>query len=139
MPVIARFQTHARSAAAGAAVGLAFSILALGVGVVRALFVLASGAHVTGPSSGDIRLLAFYVGGFMAAGVLIGAFWPALRGTASKTLVFMLGGVVMMFFIVVGDEGSVAAIDTADRIFIIVLGIVFGAAAAYGYLRNSSA
>lgn len=75
----------------------------------------------------------------MAAGVLIGAFWPALRGTASKTLVFMLGGVVMMFFIVVGDEGSVAAIDTADRIFIIVLGIVFGAAAAYGYLRNSSA
>ena len=139
MSVMTRLQTHVRSATLGALWGLGGAVLALCVGLIRMLVALVSGAHVSGLSAGDVRELEFYVGGFVAAGVFIGFLWPALPGRVGKIIAFMFGGVILIFAIAVGDQGSFAALDRTDRIAMTLLGMVFGAAAAYGYLRNRSA
>ena len=134
---MSKLTDHARSAIEGALLGLGFAAVALLVGVIRALVVILGGARVSGGlSSEDRRLLVFYVGGFTAAGFLIGAVWPLLPGKLGRYVAFAFGGIVMVFAIVAGDKGGLAALDRTEAVVKTSLGIIFGLAAAYGYLRQ---
>jgi hypothetical protein len=125
-----------RGAVEGAGIGFLSAFACIGIGLVRAAFVLLSGRHLAPLTAQDARLFAFYVGGFVIAGVLIGAAGPFLPGRVGTYARFAFGGMVVTLAIVMGDQGSIAATDTADWIFVLFFGPLFGFAAAYGYLRG---
>jgi hypothetical protein len=79
-------------------------------------------------------LLVFYVGGFVTAGALFGLFQPMLRGRVGTTIGCILGGVIVVFAIAIGDGKGIHGIDW---IAYPAMGIVFGGAAAYGLLEES--
>ena len=134
MPNLSRMpQNAAVGALVGACVGVAF----IGVGVLRAGVAVVAGEHFRPLSSSDARLLAFYVIGFAVGGAAYGMVRAVFTKTLGLVMGFMLGGVVVMFAIMVGDEGSFAALDQMDVVFGVIMGIVFGAAAAIGVLRKS--
>ena len=125
-----------RGALEGAGVGFVFAVCLIGIGLLRALLALVSGRHLAALTGQDARLLAFYVGGFVVAGGLIGAAGPFLPGRVGTYARFVFGGMVVVLAIVIGDQGSLAATDSMDWIFIPVLGTVFGLAAAYGWTKE---
>jgi hypothetical protein len=129
-------QVALRGALEGAGVGFVFAALLIGVGVLRALIVKASGRHLAPLTAQDARLLAFYVGGFVVAGSLIGTaapFFPGRFGTYAR---FVFGGMVLVLAIVIGDQQNLGALDGIEWIIVPVLGTVFGLAAAYGWLKH---
>jgi hypothetical protein len=134
--IAARFRAHGRSALRGALAGLAMAGACLVVGVVRAFKITLHGGHVSPPSHTDITAILFYVGGFTIAGVFIGLTWPMLRGKIAKSLAFVAGGVVLVYAIAVGTEGSWSALDTADYVFIALFGAALGLAAVSGHFTR---
>jgi hypothetical protein len=127
-----------RGAIYGALFGCIMAVLAIGVGLVRALALTLSGGTVAGLTRDDVRLLAFYVGGFIVAGVVAGALGPLLPGRFGTYVRFATGGIVGMIAIAVAIDGSLEALDTAEWILVSTTGVVFGLAGAYGYLKNEN-
>lgn len=122
-----------RGAAAGAAVGLCF----IAVGLVRAAVFLLGGGHIPGFTGRDWRMLVFYVGGFTLGGAVLGVVRPLLRGNVGVYIGCMLVGVVVMFTIAISDKGSLWALDPPDWIAFAAMGILFGAAGAFGWTRST--
>jgi uncharacterized membrane protein YadS len=123
----------------GALIGAAVGALCIGVGLVRALVAVGFGAHVSALTSGDTRVLVYYVGGFTIAGVLVTTIWPRLTTKFSRYVGFSLAGIVVTLAILVGEKGGLKSLDRVDLIASLLLGILFGCAFAYGYERNPAA
>jgi peptidoglycan/LPS O-acetylase OafA/YrhL len=121
----------------GSAVGGVAALLALGVGLSRAGVSLLSGGPGTPLTADDTRMLAFYVGGFVIAGALVGALRPDHGRRARGYAVFCLGGAVVMLAICVADRGSPAALHGFDVAMVTFLGPLLGAAFAHGWFRAS--
>jgi hypothetical protein len=125
-----------RNLAVGAGLGVATALLFIGVGIIRAVVAVISGARVAPPTSHDARILLFYVGGFAVAGAFLGVLLPYLHAKSLKYLGFAAGGVVVMLAIAAGDQGGLGALDRVDWIALPILGAILGLAAGFGYLRN---
>ncbi len=132
MPQLSRLP---RNVLLGAALGALLGVALIGVGLLRAGLVLLSGAKVTPPSSQDVKVLTFYVGGFSGAGAIVGTARSLLPKTAALVIGCLLGGVVVVLAIAAGDQG-LGALDRTDWIVYPILGMTFGAAAAIGLLRK---
>ena len=132
MPQLSRLP---RNALLGALLGSLLGVAFIGVGLLRAGFVLLSGGKVTPPSAEDVRVLMFYVGGFGATGATVGAARSLLPRTAALVIGCVLGGVIVVLAIAAGDKG-LGALDRMDWIVYPILGMTFGAAAAIGLLRK---
>lgn len=122
----------------GSLVGGAVGVLCILVGVVRGLYFIARGGHIAPVTPEEIRLLSFYVGGFIVAGAFISAIWPLLSSGLAQYFGFSLSGIVVMFGVLAGDKGGLAAHGLTDWIVAILLGVFFGCAFAYGFRRNAS-
>jgi len=127
------FRRAGRGLIAGAAVGA----LCLAVGAIRAVLYLISGGDLAGLSPDDVRLMAFYVGGFTLAGASIAAAWPLFRGPVGEYTGFAIGGVIVGIAIVFADPGVKAA-HRSDWIIGVVVGAGLGCAFAYGWRRGPS-
>ena len=124
----------ATNTAWGALGGAVIAGFALVVGLGRIVLALLSGRPTEAVSGADVRLLAFYVGGFVLAGALVGMLRTFVTSTVGMFGAMALGGVVVMCTIAVADEG-LAAMTRGDWIMMTVLGIIFGCAGAYGFTR----
>jgi len=122
----------------GSLTGGAVGVLCIVIGVLRGLFFIARGGHIAPVSPEEIRLLSFYVVGFILAGALISAIWPSLRSGLAQYFGFSLSGIVVMLGVLAGDKGGLAARDLFDWIIAILLGIFFGCTFAYGFRRNAA-
>ena len=118
----------------GALGGAVIAGFALVVGVGRMVFALLSGRTMEAVSRSGVRLLAFYVGGFVLAGALVGMLRTFVTGTVGMFGAMALGGVVVTCTIAVADQG-LDAMTRGDWIGMTVLGIIFGCAGAYGLTR----
>ena len=122
----------------GSLTGGAVGVLCIVVGVLRGLFFIARGGHIAPFSPEELRLLSFYVVGFILAGAFISAIWPSLRSGLAQYFGFSLSGIVVMLGVLAGDKGGLAARDLSEWIIGILLGIFFGCAFAYGFRRNAA-
>jgi hypothetical protein len=122
----------------GALIGAAIGAFCILVGVIRGVVYLAKGRHIAPLSTDDIRLLVFYVVGFIAAGILISAIWPLLRGGFAQYFGFCLAGIVVMIGVLAGDKGGLASHETGDWIIAVFVGLFMGGAFAYGFRRAAS-
>src|SRR5256885_2355847 len=112
----------------GALVGAAIGTFCILVGVIRGVVFLAKGRHIAPLSADDIRVLAFYVIGFLVAGILISAIWPLLKGGLAQYFGFSLAGIVVMIGVLAGDKGGLAAHETSDWIIAVFVGVFMGCA-----------
>ena len=108
------------------------------VGVMRSLFHLATGGHIAPVSPDELRLLAFYVVGFIVAGILISAIWPLLSSGLAQYFGFSLAGIVVMIGVLAGDKGRLAAREPADWFIAILVGVVMGCSFAFGFRRRAA-
>ena len=125
----------ARNVLLGAAWGGVLAGICLLVGLIRAVLFLATGGSTAALKSEDLHLLGFYVGGFIAAGGLVGALRPFMSSRLGVYGVLALGGVVVMNTIAAADKGF-AAMDRVDWTAMTVIGAIFGLAGAYGFLKR---
>ena len=116
----------------GTVAGVAVAAPCLVVGLIRAGVYFLSGGHVAAFSPGDVRLVAFYIGGFMLAGALIAAAWPAFRGRTGEYVAFALGGCIVGVAIIFAEPG-VRAARASDWVIGVVVGAGLGCAFAYGW------
>jgi hypothetical protein len=122
----------------GAVSGGAVGGLCILVGVIRGVRFLAKRGHIAPLSPDEFRLLAFYVIGFIVAGILISAIWPLLSGGLAQYFGFSLAGVVVMIGVLAGDKGGFAAHDTTHWVVAVLVGVFMGCAFAYGFRRVAS-
>jgi hypothetical protein len=122
----------------GALIGGAIGGFCILVGVIRVVVFLAKGRHIAPLSPDDIRLLAFYVIGFIVAGILISAIWPLLRGGLAQYFGFSLAGIVVMIGVVAGDKGGLTAHEISDWVIAVFVGVFMGCAFAFGFRRVAS-
>jgi hypothetical protein len=113
-------------------------MLGILVGVIRGLFFIASGGHIAPVSPGELRLIAFYVTGFIVAGILISAIWPVLSSGLAQYFGFSLAGVVVMSAVLASDKGGVAAHKPSDWVIAVLVGVIMGCAFAYGFRRGAA-
>ncbi len=123
-----------KNAASGALVGAAFAGFCLLVGLGRIVFVLLSGRTMEAVSWDDARLLAFYVGGFVLAGAVVGVLRPLLRSGAAMFGAMALGGAIVTNTIAIAEKG-LYSMSRVDWIAMTIMGALFGCAAAYGFVR----
>ena len=128
-----------KRAATGAVCGAVVGLFCLLVGAIRVFAYRATGGNVAPLSGDEIKLFTFYVAGFVAAGLLLGAIWPLLAEGLAQYFGFSLAGIVVMIAIQAGDKGGLFAATRRDWFVTISLGIVFGCACAYGFRRRSAA
>ena len=128
-----------RNAAIGAVVGALLGILLIGVGLIRAGITVVSGGHMQPVSAQDKSVLAYYLVGFAIAGAVAGAARSTFSKKVAIVLGCMLGGMIVVFAILVGEEGSIHALTEEELLICPVLGVVFGAAAAAGILSGEKA
>jgi hypothetical protein len=119
----------------GALGGGAVGILCVVVGVMRALVIVATGGDIAPLSPDEVRLLAFYVVGFIVAGILVSTIWPLLGSGLAQYFGFSLAGVVVMIGVLAGDKGGLAAREPAHWVMAILIGLFLGCAFAYGFRR----
>ncbi len=131
-----QFPPLLRDVVRGAGYGAALALFFIGIGVLRAVVALISGAHMNPLTPEDARVLVFYVGGFTVAGALLGFLLRRLDAMLLKYLGFMAGGAVVMLAIATGDQGGLRALDRTDWIALPALGGALGLAVGYGFLRN---
>jgi hypothetical protein len=122
----------------GAVVGGAVGAFCILVAVIRGVVFLAKGRHIAPLSPDEIRLLAFYVIGFIVAGILISAIWPLLRRGLAQYFGFCLAGIVVMIGVLAGDKGGLATHETGDWIIAVFVGVFMGCAFGYGFRRVAS-
>jgi len=131
-----RNRSWVHNALRGTALGALVGIALIGIGVIRALVTLLGGGRFAPFTNADWRLLVFYVGGFAFVGGILGAVRIQERGRTAIVFGAMAAGIVVMFAFVAGDKGGLSGMDRLDWIVLPALGALFGAAAAYGYLRR---
>lgn len=119
----------------GALGGGAIGVVCILVGVIRGLFHLATGGHIAPLTPDELRLLAFYVIGFIVAGILISAIWPLLSSGLAQYFGFSLAGTVVMIGVLADDKGGLAAREPAHWVIAILVGVFMGCAFAYGFRR----
>lgn len=124
-----------RNVLTGAAWGAALAGLCLLVGLARGLLVLLAGGSLAVLTAADVRLVEFYVGGFVAAGAFVGALRPLLRRKAAIYAALAGAGAMVMNTIAVADQGW-SRMDRGDWLAMTACGALFGVAAAYGYLKD---
>jgi hypothetical protein len=73
-----------RNVVLGALGGFAAALVIIGFGLVTFLILRHQGAPLKAISFDDVRVLLFYVGGFVLAGAFVGALRPIL-GSGRKT------------------------------------------------------
>jgi hypothetical protein len=122
----------------GAVVGGAIGTFCILVGVIRGVVYVAKGRHIAPLSPDDVRVLAFYVIGFIIAGILISAIWPLLKGGLAQYFGFSLAGVVVMIAVLAGDKGGFATHEIGDWIIAVFVGVFMGCAFTYGFRRVAS-
>jgi hypothetical protein len=129
-----------RRAATGSMLGSLLAACLIAVGLIRLLGVLLvaffRGVHpqFTLSTWRDVRPFAYYVLGFALAGSLIGVLSPWLRRAGAVYAAAAVGGMIVMTLVVAADKGLNAA-QRSDWLIVVVLGTVFGGAAAWGWLR----
>ena len=129
----------ARRLGIGALVGAAVAGACLIVGVLRAVTAIILHRYKPAPfTSDDVKVLAYYVGGFTVAGILVSAIWPLLTSRVARYLAFSLAGIVVMVAILAA-EGGLLAHGRSDWIIAILLGILFGCAFGWGRGRGPAA
>jgi hypothetical protein len=121
----------------GASLGLLMGALCIGVGIVRWIVFLLSGEKLTAVSFGDLRVAAFYVGGFALAGAVVGGLLPRFRGSLATYVSFALGGMVVAATIVAGGGiDGLTSNGALDWIGPMAIGAVLGIAAVHGWLKR---
>jgi hypothetical protein len=78
--------------------------------------------------------MAFYVAGFTVAGAFVGLSRPLVRGAHRLYGVMAVAGGIVMNTIAVSGRG-VQGMDPIDWIAATTLGVLFGLAGAFGFLR----
>ena len=126
-----------RRALVGAIFGSAIGVLALVVGLLRALKALARGVHVTFANYMHPAFLYFV--SFVVAGALVGVAWPLGDRRGGRYLLGVLGATVFMGGIVGIDHGAPWQWDYATIVMWAVLSVLFGIAAGYGLSRGMNA
>jgi hypothetical protein len=121
--------------ALGALGGGAVGVLCILVGAIRSLLFVATGGDIAPLSPDEIRLLVFYVLGFVVAGILLSAIWPLLGSGLAQYLGFSLAGGVVGIAIIAGEKGGLAAHEPARWVIGIFVGVFLGCAFAYGFRR----
>ncbi|MGH7603755.1 MAG: hypothetical protein ACRENK_07140 [Gemmatimonadaceae bacterium] len=122
----------------GALGGGVVGVLCILVGVIRGLFFIAREGHIAPVSPDELRLLAFYVTGFIVAGILISAIWPVLSSGLAQYLGFSLAGVIVTSALLASDKGGVAAHEVSDWVIAVLVGVIMGCAFAYGFRRGEA-
>jgi hypothetical protein len=123
-------------AARGALFGALLGVVFIGIGALRAMVALLSGTRIQALTAADVRPLVFYIGGFGAAGALLGATRPLLRTRAATYAGFAIGGAIVMIAIMAGDEGGLASINPTEWVVIPLAGALLGCAFARGWLAR---
>jgi hypothetical protein len=125
-----------RNLLTGAAWGATVAGICLLVGLGRVVIVLLMGRSIASLNGSDIRMLGVYVGGFIGAGMFIGALRPLLHTRAAVYAALAAGGAIVMNTIAIADSGW-SGMGRFDWIAMTLTGATFGMAAAYGYLKDS--
>ena len=115
----------------GALAGLATAILALGVGLVRALLAILGGQTVG--LEGLLPTTFWYVVAFVLAGGCAGLVWPQRDSPARRRLVLIAGMAVVVGIIVSVESGAPQTWRTFEWLMWLGLSLVFGLALSYGY------
>jgi hypothetical protein len=118
----------------GAIGGGVIAGVALAVGAARVVVALLFGQTMEAVSWSDARLLVVYVVSFVMAGLLVGVLRTFLPGKPGTFASMAAGGVFVMCTIVAADKG-VAAMTRVDWIAMTIMGVIFGCAGAYGWVR----
>jgi len=118
----------------GAIAGGFVASLLIGVGVIRALFAVASGHAVD--FTRDLPELAGYVASFIAAGLLVGTLWPIRRYRAGRVGIWIIGMAVVVGTIMRMESGPFSSWSHRDIWIGAILTVVFGVAAAVGFERS---
>ena len=109
----------------------------IGSAFLVSLVVSVFGGHPTPLTSDDWRVLGFYVGGFALAGGSLAAFRIHQRKRGIIYLGYMAAGTIVMFAIAFGDQAG-KGLGPFEWGLCLALGVLFGAAAAYGHLHYDS-
>ena len=124
----------------GALVGAAVAAVCLLVGLLRALIATILRRYRPTPlTAAEVKVLAYYVGGFVVAGMLISAIWPLLTTRFARYLGFSLAGIVVMVAILASESGGLLRHRLSDWIIAVLLGIFFGCAFGWGRGRGPAA
>jgi hypothetical protein len=115
----------------GALAGLAIAILALGVGLVRALFAILGGQTVD--LAGLLPTISWYVAAFVLAGAFAGLVWPRRDSPARRRLVFIVGMAIVVGIIVIVESGAPQTWRAFEWLMWLGLSVAFGLALSYGY------
>ena len=117
----------------GALAGGVVAAFLIGIGLLRALFAMAGGrsVHLTGAFP---ELLA-YETSFVVSGALVGALWPVRKYAVGRVGIWILGMAVVVLAIMRMEEGPFSAWSTGDVWLSVVLTVLFGLAAAFGFER----
>ncbi len=118
----------------GAIAGGFVALFLIGVGIIRALFAVASGHAVD--FTPDLPELAGYVASFVVAGVLVGTLWPVRRYRLGRIGIWILGTAVVVGTIMRMESGPVSNWSHNDIWIVVTLTVVFGVAAAVGFERS---
>jgi hypothetical protein len=122
--------SRGRNVVLGALGGFAAALIIIGFGLVKFLILRHQGAPLKAISFDDVRVLLFYVGGFVLAGAFVGALRPVL-GSGRKTYsVFAGAGAIAMNFLALSD--GLARMDWFSVVMFSVLGAILGLAVAFG-------
>jgi dipeptide/tripeptide permease len=124
----------------GALVGVAVAGACIAVGILRAGVAIILRRYVPRPpTSDDVKVLAYYVGGFAIAGILVSAIWPLLTSRFARYVGFSLAGIVVMVVILAAEKGGLRAHGRSDWVITVLLGIFFGCAFGWGRGRGPAA
>jgi len=132
-----RSDTVGRRFLLGAALGVSIGVCLIGIGVLTALIILVTGGHLEPLTTEDWRVMGSYVAGFSLIGGILTAVRIHERGRGILYLGYMVGGVIVMLAIAIGDQGW-KGLALVDWIVLSAIGLLFGAAAAHGHLRFNS-
>ena len=115
----------------GALAGLGIAILALGVGLLRALFVILGGQTVA--LDGLVPTILWYVAAFVLAGGFAGLVWPRHDSPARRRLIFIASMAIVCGIIVTVEFGAPQTWRAFEWLLWFGLSLVFGLALSYGY------
>jgi hypothetical protein len=108
----------------GAAYGLFGAVFALLIGALRIAIALAKGRHIR---FDDLHILGFYIGGFIAAGAIIGVLWPFTRTRSGRYGVSIFGASIFVSSFTVGIFGRPTLWEGAVIFSWAVSSMLFGA------------
>jgi len=119
-----------RGSLAGGTIGALF----LGIGLLRAAFVLVSGGRVTFDGIWPEGLV--YVAGFVVGGAVVGLCWPVRQNAVGRVGIWILGMAIVILAIVRMEAGPVSSWKFEDVLIGGILAVFFGVAAAVGFERG---